>query len=90
MHHAIVTCRAAIGTTLAFFLLGMTTAQPNAVPGKVEGAAVTASAPCGALAGSAPHVRSVVLVMMENHATPVLGSMPYLQATAARCARAAG
>jgi acid phosphatase len=28
--------------------------------------------------------------MMENHATPVLGSMPYLHATAARCARAAG
>jgi hypothetical protein len=32
MHHAIVTCRAAIGTILAFCLVGMTTAQPNAVP----------------------------------------------------------
>jgi phospholipase C len=90
MHHAIVTCRAAIGTILAFCLVGMTTAQPNAVPVRVEGASVTASAPCGALAGTAPHVRSVVLIMMENHATPVLGSMPYLRATAARCGRAAG
>ena len=90
MHHPTVTCRAVIGTILLLCLLGMTAAQPNAVPVHSEIPAVTASAPCGALAGTAPHVRSVVLVMMENHATPVLGSMPYLHATAARCARAAG
>jgi hypothetical protein len=75
---------------LVFCLLGMTAAQPNGATGQLERAAVTASEPCGALAGTASHVRSVVLVMMENHATPVLGSMPYLHARAAGCARAAG
>jgi hypothetical protein len=90
MHHATVTCRAVIGTILVLCLVGMTAAQPNAAPVKPESPAVTASAPCGALAGTTPHVRSVVLVMMENHATPVLRSMPYLHAAAARCGRAAG
>jgi phospholipase C len=90
MRHRPVTCRVVIGTILVLCLLGMTAAQPNAVPVRFESPAVSASAPCGALAGTAPHVRSVVLIMMENHATPVLGSMPYLHATAALCARAAG
>src|SRR4029079_9479194 len=74
MHHRPMTCRAVIGTILVVCLLGMTAAQPNAVPVEFERPAVTATAPCGALAGTVPHVRSVVLVMMENHATPVLGS----------------
>jgi phosphatidylinositol-3-phosphatase len=90
MHHRPVSCRAVIGTILICCLLGMTAARSNAMPVRVEKAAISASAPCGSLAGTAPHVRSVVLIMMENHATPVLGSMPYLDAIAAGCARAAG
>ena len=82
MHHATVICRAVIGTILLLCLLAMATLPAGRPLSSI-------SAPCGGLAGTAPHVRSVVLVMMENHATPVLGSMPYLHATAARGARAA-
>ena len=50
----------------------------------------TAEHPCGSMAGSAPHVDHVLVLMMENHAAPVLAAMPRLQAIARRCGRATG
>ena len=50
----------------------------------------TAQHPCGGMAGSPPHVGHVIVLMMENHAAPVLAAMPRLRTIAARCGRATG
>jgi phospholipase C len=43
---------------------------------------------CGWMTGTTPHVRSVVVIMMENHAASVLDAMPRLQALSQVCAHA--
>jgi len=49
---------------------------------------VPVAAACGSMTGATPHVRSVVVIMMENHAASVLDAMPRLQALSQGCAHA--
>ena len=75
-------------------LLCLLSALAVAGSGSVAGAtaklhpAVTAPAACGATANRTPHIRHVIVVLMENHSySDVIGKAPFVTALARRCER---
>ena len=73
-------------------LLCLLSALAVAGSGSVAGAtaklhpAVTAPAACGATANRTPHIRHVIVILMENHSySDVIGKAPFVTALARRC-----